>query len=166
MLERIVARVVDPVGLALALERNIERGNSEMINEAGKIRARAQRLDRKVLVSLCGDLGISFSLLAGVGFERLDLHLRAQPLSDRSTGLRIDYVARHLIHQMPELRAAADAQQTPSVGVGIDVEHGLFLELVGVSLGPFGRAEEHRFFGVPARIDYRATRPPPLLDEP
>ena len=66
---------------------------------------------------------------------------------------------------MLQLMAARGAEEAAAVAVGVDVDERLALELIGVRLGPFGRAQEARLLTVPAGVDDGPRRPPALAVE-
>ena len=72
-----------------------------------------------------------------------------QPLPHRHLGFRIVDVARHAVDELFERVRAFDAKNSAAIAIGIDVDGGLLLQLVGVSLGPLGGAEQPGFFAIP-----------------
>ena len=91
--------------------------------------------------------------------------LRLQPLPDRDLRLRIVDVARHAVDELLQRVRALHAQIAAAVAVGVDVDGGLLLQLVGVRLGPFGGAQQPRLFAVPHAVDDGALRLPALLQQ-
>ncbi len=124
-----------------------------MLQEARKVRSGAERLDGEILARVGDDLGLGLDAFLGVGRERVHADFRAQPLTDGDAGFGIDDVGSDLVHQMLEVVAATDTQEAPLVGVRVDIKKSGLLQFARVRLGPLRRADEHRLFGVPARID-------------
>ena len=74
--------------------------------------------------------------------QRLDADLRARAFGDGGVRFRIGHVVGDLVDEMLEIVAALDAEEAALIAVGVDVEHRLLLQLGGMFLGPFGRAEQ------------------------
>ena len=68
-------------------------------------------------------------------------------------GFRIGHAGQRLADEFLQVLAAADIEDAAAIAVAVDVEHGLFLQFGGMGLGPFGRAQQHRLFRVPAGVD-------------
>ncbi|CAM5604922.1 hypothetical protein RLIN73S_06790 [Rhodanobacter lindaniclasticus] len=91
--------------------------------------------------------------------------MRAPTRAHAHPGFRIGHAVGHLVDQMLQRMAAADAEKAAPVGVRIDIEHGLGLQLFRVCLGPFGGTEQARLLAIPAGVDQGAPRPPALLEQ-
>ncbi len=81
---------------------------------------------------------------------RLDAHAR----------LRVRHCRGNIVHQMLQRRTTAGTQKAAPGVVSVDIDHGLALQLLRVSLRPLRRAEQPRLFAVPACVHERSLRPP------
>src|SRR4029079_3640041 len=123
-------------------------------------RARAERVDRQVAAGF-GRLNDVLRILAGAEIGAGG-HRSAPALRGVYAGARVGDVVRGLVDEMLKIVAALRAEEAAAVGIGVDVDEGLAIELVGVGFGPLGRAQEPRLFAVPARVDDRPRRAPTL----
>ena len=129
-----------------------------MLEEGGIVRPRAERAERQVApafrrVDHVGRIAVGAEI--GAGEDR-----GAAALRRRDAGPGIGDIARRLVDEMLKLMAAGGEEEAAAVGVGVDIEERLLLQLGGVGLGPFGRAQEARLLAVPARVDDGPRRPP------
>ena len=148
----IVGVVVGVVGAgagALAAEADVEAGDAEVIDEGGVVGAGAERGDAELG---CG--GLAGDGLAGLG-----------SLERGHFGLRIGDVAGGLAGEGFERVRAADVDEASGGAVGVDVDGGVLLELVGVEFGPFGGAEQCGLLAIPGAEDESAFRLPAGLGE-
>ena len=161
----VIGRVIDTALLAFAAEPQIERGQAQVLQEAGIIRPGPQGVDGDILVGIQRDLAQRLGALVGARFRRCDRQARPLALLDRDAGLRVGDIGGDRIDEVLQAVAAANAQKAPPIAVGVDIGHALGLQLSGVGLGPFGGAQQHRLLGVPAGVDDRPLGLPAGLDQ-
>src|ERR1700733_730939 len=133
-----------------------------MLEERGEVRTGAERAELEVGACALAPGRVSLCLRFIIG----DVFLRQDTRQDADTGLRILHVARRFAREMLQSVTALDVEKSSAVGVRIDVQSRLGLELGGVRFGPFGGAQETGFLPVPARVHQGAARPPALLVQP
>ena len=155
--------MIDAPALFLTAKADVERGQAEMLEIGGIIGAGAKRAEREIPALLgCGQRGF---------VQPTDLVIRPDPdcggtpRGDGRAGFRVDHVGGDAVHEMLEIVATLGLQETAAIAVGVDVDHALGLQLGGVLFGPFGRAEQHRLFGIPAGVDDGPRRSPAFRPE-
>src|SRR5262249_3853321 len=72
-------------------------------------------------------------------------------------------IMRHFIHQTFQRMRSCRAEPPLPVTVRVQVQHRFLLELVCMSLGPFGGAEQALLFSIPGTNYNRPPGLPPLL---
>src|SRR5439155_1636623 len=90
MIERIVDRVIDAAGFALAAVADVQRGNSDVLQEWRVIGTGAQRV--------CPNIGPFARLPALVGIAVQNAP-SAPSFGDRNFFLGIDHIARDVVHE-------------------------------------------------------------------
>src|SRR5580658_2678207 len=129
MLEGIVARMIDAAIAALLAELNVERRHAEMLEKSRVVRAGAERLKRKISARIDGDPRSCLRNIRGALLRAVKLEPCAQPLRDRCARFGVSDTVGDQIHEMLEVVTAPRAQKAPGVGVRIDVENGVLLQL-------------------------------------
>ncbi len=155
----LVDGVVDGVVLAevlLAAEAEVQGRDAQVLQERRVVRARAQGMDGQVV------LGAQLLPLVRLGVEDA---LGAQALQHADALLGVGHVSRHLVDERLQGVGAAHRQEAAGVAVGVDVGHGLRLELVGVGLGPLRGAQQARLLAVPRAVDDGPPWAPARLDQ-
>ena len=101
-----------------------------------------------------GDLGHRLGMLVAARASAAHAHLGAAARWPPSTWVSGSITSpRRVADEMLEILAAADIEDAAAIAVAVDVEHRLLLQLGGMGLGPFGRAQQHRLLAVPAGVD-------------
>src|SRR5207253_1345506 len=105
-------RMVRAVSLSFAAIRDVHRGDPEVLDKRGIIRARPQSRDRQIC---------PFSDFATI--IRLSSHNPecAGAFNDRDLLLRIDYVAGHFVDELLERVGAAYREETAAITIRIDI---------------------------------------------
>ena len=155
----VIERVVDGVVLAvvtLAAEADVERGDTEVLQERRVVGPRAE-----------GGQPQLFSVQSPLTRLRVALDHRpgAPPLGDAHSPLRVLDVPGHLIHEALQRMRAIHPEIAAAVAVRVDVGDDLVAKLGGVTLRPLDRSEESRLLGVPGREHEGALRAEALLDQ-
>ena len=162
VVEAVVERVI---AAAATRPRRRSRGRARLCRDAAGTRysrspSRAAAIGRSPPALAAS---ISSGVLSGSPPCRRRRGSRARPRCAAGTPVsRIGHVVGRLVDQVLEIVAALGIEEAAAVAVGVDVEQRLPLQLVGMGLGPFGRAEQPRLLAVPARVDDGARRPPAL----
>ena len=85
------------------------------------------------------------------------------PFPHRNVFFRIFDVAGYGADHGLQVLGSAGAKETAFVAVGVEIEDGVFFQVVDMSLNPFDRAEESGLFTIPSTVDDGALRRPSLL---
>ena len=83
-------------------------------------------------------------------------------LKNGGVRLGIVHIARHIADKTFQILRSARVKESPAVGVGIDVRHGVLFEFVHVGLDPFDGTQQAGLFGIPRAINNGALRIPAL----
>src|SRR5271166_1565769 len=102
MLEGVIAGMVNASAIAFLAEADIEHRNTKVIKKGREVGTRTQCLDRKVLVGVGYYLGCGLDTFVSCRSERGYADFRAQPISYRHSGLRIDHARGHLVYKVLE----------------------------------------------------------------
>ena len=171
--EVIVNRVVDPVAPA---EPDVERRDAQVIDEGRVVGARPEpvQLGREPAGGRVRGLAGPFGR-GGVPerVERVERDVRrprraplldpelAERLAGADVGDRSGRVERQVAQRGDAVHVeflAGDRR------IDVEHQHGAFVELLGVLLGPLGRADEAVLLGVPTGVHQRPPRLPAVLD--
>ena len=134
----------------------VQRSDTQMIDERGVVGTRAQRADAQV------------GTLARPRPAPRPARARCAQLialPHRNLLFRIFDVARHAIDEFLERVRAGHAQEPAAVAVGVDVHGRMRAQLRIVLFGPFGGTQQPFFLAVPHAIDDGALRFPALLQQ-
>ena len=153
----VVDGVVDAFAFVLAAKAQVERGDAQVIEEAGEVGARAQRVQPEI--------GPLAHRLAVVGVPGVGDVGELSPIPDRQLRLGVLDIAGHPVDELLQRVRAAHLEEAAAVAVGVEVGDRVLAQLGGVRFHPLGRAEQHRLLGVPGRVDDGAPRPPALLEQ-
>ena len=126
---------------------DVQRCDTQVLEEWSVVRPRPERRDRKV-----GASG-RFAVIA-------HQNPGPQPLSHRDASLRVLHVGADLVYEAFQCVRPTDAQEAAAVPVSIDVRHGLVLQLVPVVLGPLGRPQKSGLLSIPRCVHDGSLRPP------
>src|SRR5439155_18006839 len=121
------------------------------------VRPRTQRADAKVRA-------LAQRLLVFVR-ARLFHAVLFHRVPDRLVGARLLNIVSDFVDEALERMRTADIQPPFTGAVGVQIDDGLLLELIGMSLNPFGRTQQSLLFAVPRAQDDRAFRLPALLEQ-
>ena len=154
--EIVVDGVVDAAAV-LSSVAQVQRGDSQMVQEDRIIRARSQRADAQVR---------PLPRLLPVGRGPISREVRNAPelhaLPDRQLGFRVFHVPCHAVDEPLQRVRAFHLQVAAAVGVRVDINRGLAAQFLGVVFGPFRRAQQSLFLAVPHAQDDGAFGLPPL----
>src|SRR5262249_5938900 len=142
------------VGDAFPVEADVERRNSEMIEEGRVVGPGAERIEAQV--------GALAQFLAILGIRGDGQALSTGTLPGSEFGFRILDFAGHLVEKILARVRTGEAHETAVAVIGIDVAHGPGAQLFGVSLRPFRGTEQALLLAVPHAIYNRPPRPPAL----
>ena len=128
----------------------------EVLEERREVRPRAERAERERLA------GARRLLLLGSAAQRVE---RPRARGDAHALLRIGDVVEHLVDHGLERVRPAGADEPARVAVAVEIDDGFAAQLVGVRLGPFGRADQALLLAVPGGEHQGAARAEALARE-
>jgi len=149
--EIVVDGMVDAAAIFSAVAY-VEGRNAVVLHKRAVIGTGAQRADSQV-GAIAG-----FRAVLGAGGGGDGLKLRALP--DGKFCFRVLNIAGDIVDELFKRMGTFGVEIAAAVGVGVDVDDGMFHQVVAVVLHPFGGADQAGLFAIPGAIDDGALRLP------